>query len=138
MDRLSIDLRNAQVTVEDGGRATTFPLAGAEDFDAVSQAWLRASWDAKYRYSFTWFGRPVIQVAEDLIRVQELVFEVKPDVILETGVAHGGSLVFYAGLGKAMGKGRVIGVDIEIRPPNRRGPSPIGTGTIQNRRPRNS
>jgi cephalosporin hydroxylase len=52
--------------------------------------------------------------------VQEVVYRVKPDVLIETGVAHGGSLIFYASLFKAMGRGRVIGIDIEIRPHNRR------------------
>src|SRR4051812_44214561 len=53
------------------------------------------------------------------MRVQEVIAAVKPDVIVETGIAHGGSLVFYATLCKAMGRGRVIGVDVEIRPHNR-------------------
>jgi cephalosporin hydroxylase len=65
-------------------------------------------------------GRPIIQLPEDMIRTQEAIFRVKPDVIIETGVAHGGSLIFNASLCKIMGKGRVIGVDIEIRPHNRR------------------
>ena len=61
----------------------------------------------------------MIQLPEDLLRVQEVVASVTPDVIVETGVAHGGSLVFYATLCKALGRGRVVGVDIEIRPHNR-------------------
>lgn len=65
-------------------------------------------------------GRPVIQLPEDMIRMQEVIFQVQPDVIIETGVAHGGSLIFYSSLCRAMGKGRVIGIDIEIRPHNRR------------------
>jgi cephalosporin hydroxylase len=65
-------------------------------------------------------GRPVIQLPEDMIRIQEVIYAVKPDVIIETGVAHGGSLIFYASLCKAMEKGRVIGIDIEIRPHNRK------------------
>jgi cephalosporin hydroxylase len=73
----------------------------------------------KHPYTFTWLGRPVIQLPEDLMRMQELVFRVQPDVIVETGVAHGGSLIFYATLCKALGRGRVVGVDIEIRPRNR-------------------
>ncbi len=64
-------------------------------------------------------GRPVIQLPEDMIRMQEVIWHLKPDIILETGVAHGGSLVFYASILHGMGKGRVIGVDIEIRPHNR-------------------
>jgi cephalosporin hydroxylase len=71
-------------------------------------------------YSFSWLGRPIIQLPEDMIRLQEVIYRVKPDVIIETGVAHGGSLIFYASLMRAIGKGRVIGVDIEIRPHNRK------------------
>src|SRR6202022_3037572 len=77
-------------------------------------------WDTKHVYSFTWLGRPIIQLPEDMFRVQEAIYAVKPTLIIETGVAHGGSLIFYASLLKAMGGGRVIGIDVEIRPPNRR------------------
>jgi cephalosporin hydroxylase len=71
-------------------------------------------------YSFTWLGRPIIQLPDDMMRIQEVVCHVRPDVIIETGVAHGGSLVFYATLCKAMERGRVIGIDVEIRPHNRK------------------
>jgi cephalosporin hydroxylase len=64
-------------------------------------------------------GRPVIQLPDDMVRIQEVIYRVRPDVIIETGVAHGGSLIFYASLCKAMEKGRIVGVDIEIRPHNR-------------------
>jgi cephalosporin hydroxylase len=98
-----------------------FPLNSPEAFDAVSKAWLRCGWDTKHVYTFTWMGRPVIQLPEDMLRVQEVIYSVKPDVIVETGVAHGGSLIFYASLFKAMGSsGMVVGVDIEIRPHNRK------------------
>lgn len=94
-------------------------LSDPEAFELISKAWLRSGWDTKYVYGFSWLGRPVIQLPEDLIRIQELIHALQPDVIVETGVAHGGSLVFYAGLCAAMGKGRVIGIDIEIREHNR-------------------
>lgn len=94
-------------------------LSDPEAFELLSRAWLRSGWDVKYVYGFSWQGRPIIQLPEDLIRIQELVYVLKPDVIVETGVAHGGSLIFYAGLCAAMGRGRVIGIDIEIRPHNR-------------------
>jgi cephalosporin hydroxylase len=94
-------------------------LADPEAFEMISQAWLRSGWDTKYVYGFSWLGRPVIQLPEDMIRIQELIYQLQPDVIVETGVAHGGSLIFYAGLCAAMGKGRVIGIDIEIRSHNR-------------------
>jgi cephalosporin hydroxylase len=118
--RVSIDLEAGTVTAETGEEANEYPLGSAEGFALVSQAWLRAGWDAKYVYSFTWMGRPLIQLPEDVVRLQEVIYAVEPDVVLETGIAHGGSLVFYASLLHAMGKGRVIGVDLDIRPHNRR------------------
>ncbi|HEV2811810.1 MAG TPA: CmcI family methyltransferase [Solirubrobacteraceae bacterium] len=117
--RITIDPASATVSVDDGDGARTYPFASPEAFRLVSDAWLRLGWDQKYVYSFTWLGRPVIQLPEDLLRVQEVIVSVQPDVILETGVAHGGSLVFYATLCRALDRGRVIGVDIEIRPHNR-------------------
>lgn len=117
--RLIIDPASATVTVDQGPEAGTYPFESPEAFRLVSDTWLRVGWDQKYVYSFTWLGRPVIQLPEDLLRVQEVIATVRPDVIIETGVAHGGSLVFYATLCKALGNGRVIGIDIEIRSHNR-------------------
>src|SRR6476646_7061299 len=115
----TIDEERAEVTVQDGDRETRFPLASAEGFAAVSKALIRAGWDAKYVYSFTWLGRPIIQLPEDMFRLQEVIWRLRPDVIVEIGVAHGGALVFCAGLCRLMGKGRVIGVDVDIRRHNR-------------------
>jgi cephalosporin hydroxylase len=98
----------------------TLPLYSKRAFDLISQQWLKVGWNQKYPYVFSWFGRPIIQIPEDIVRTQEVLYRVKPDVLIETGVAHGGSLIFYASLFKAMSKGRVIGVDIEIRPHNRK------------------
>lgn len=117
--KLEIDDDRATVTVRDGAGVQIFPFDSPEAFAAISKAWLRCGWDTKYVYSFTWFGRPMIQLPEDMLRVQEVLYKVKPTVIVETGVAHGGSLIFYASLCKAMDRGRIIGVDIEIRPHNR-------------------
>ena len=114
-----INEESGLVTVRSDGQEVSYPMASSEAFAAASKAWLRAGWDAKHVYSFTWMGRPIIQLPEDMVRLQELIWIEKPDVIVETGVAHGGSLIFYASLFEAMGKGRVIGVDIEIRPHNR-------------------
>ena len=116
---IKIDLEQGTVTVEELGCTREYRLDTPEAFQVVSDAWLRAGWDNKYVYSFTWLGRPIIQLPEDMIRLQEVIHAVQPDVIVETGVAHGGSLVFYASLCKAMDRGRVIGVDVEIRPHNR-------------------
>src|SRR5688572_3738973 len=107
------------IVTEADGAERRYPMASAEGFAAASRAWLRAGWDAKHVYSFTWLGRPMIQLPEDMVRLQEIIHAERPDIVVETGVAHGGSLVFYASLFEAMGHGRVIGIDIDIRPANR-------------------
>jgi cephalosporin hydroxylase len=85
----------------------------------LSRRWIMRSAVHKYSYNFTWLGRPIIQYPQDLMAMQELVWRVQPDLVVETGIAHGGSLVFYASLLKLMGQGRVLGVDIDIRAHNR-------------------
>lgn len=94
-------------------------LSEPSAFELISKAWLRCGWDTKYVYSFQWFGRPIIQLPEDMVRAQEVIYEVKPDYIIETGVAHGGSLFFYASLLKLMNKKKVIGVELDLRSHNR-------------------
>lgn len=116
---LRIDMSLGVVEVETTGGVERIPIGSPKAFALISKAWLRSGWDAKYVYGFSWMGRPVIQLPEDMLRIQEVIYRVKPDVVLETGIAHGGSLVYYASLLKAMGRGRVIGVDVEIRPHNR-------------------
>ena len=116
---LVIDFDSSTVRVREAGAEREFPLASPEAFAAVSRAWLRCGWDTKYVYSFTWLGRPIIQLPDDMLRIQEVIYAVRPDVIIETGVAHGGSLVFYASLCKALDRGRGIGIDVEIRKQNR-------------------
>lgn len=115
---IDTDARVFRMSTGDGD-TRELDLYGKEAFEHLSHFWLKQSWNAKYSYTFSWFGRPVIQHPEDMIRLQEVIYTLRPDVIVETGIAHGGSLVYQAGLLKAMGKGRVIGVDIEIRPHNR-------------------
>jgi len=74
----------------------------------------------KYSYNFTWMGRPIIAFPQDMIAMQELIWEIKPDLIIETGVAHGGSIVYYASLLELIGNdGLVVGIDIDIRKHNR-------------------
>lgn len=74
----------------------------------------------KYSYNFTWMGRPIIQFPQDIIAMQEIIWNVKPDLIIETGIAHGGSLIFYASILELIGgNGQVIGIDIDIREHNR-------------------
>jgi cephalosporin hydroxylase len=116
---LTLDTDTQTLAVDAGGQSESVPLYSERAFELLSEQWIKVGWSLKYTYTFTWLGRPVIQLPEDMVRIQEVIYRVKPDVIVETGVAHGGSLVFYAGLCRAMGRGRVIGVDIEIRPHNR-------------------
>lgn len=117
---IHIDPDGGVVTVDDENGSRSYSMDTPEAFEAVSAVWLRCGWDAKYVYSFSWLGRPLIQLPEDVLRIQEVISRVAPDVIVETGIAHGGSLVFYATLCKALGRGRVIGIDVEIRPHNRK------------------
>lgn len=74
----------------------------------------------KYSYNFSWMGRPIIQYPQDMIAMQELIWELKPDLIVETGIAHGGSLIYYASIMELIGKGEVLGIDIDIREHNRK------------------
>jgi cephalosporin hydroxylase len=116
--RIVIDTEAKTLATGDG---KAIDLYGREAFELISNLWLKTSWNQKYSYTFTWMGRPIIQHPEDMVRLQEVIYFLKPDLIIETGVAHGGSLIFYASLLKGMGKrGRVIGIDIEIRPSNRK------------------
>lgn len=85
-----------------------------------SLQWMVAAAKYHYTYGFTWLGHPIIQLPADIVLLQEIVWGLKPEVIIETGVARGGSLIFYASLLKLIGReGRVVGVDIDIRAHNR-------------------
>ena len=117
--KLTIDTQEKTLTEETAGQSRRLDLYSKEAFELISHQWLKVGWNQKYPYTFSWMGRPIIQIPEDILRIQEVIYQVKPDVIIETGVAHGGSLIFYASLCKAMEKGRIIGIDLEIRPHNR-------------------
>jgi len=114
---MKIDEKNNKIINEDGSTST---LYSPEGFKAISDLWVKIGWDQKYLYGFSWLGRPIIQNPDDMIRVQEVIYDIKPDYIIETGIAHGGSLIYYASILNSIGKGRVIGIDIEIRKHNRK------------------
>jgi cephalosporin hydroxylase len=102
---------------------------------AASRDFLLATIEARYSYNFTWQGRPIIQYPQDMVAMQELIWEVKPDLIIETGIAHGGSLIFSASmlaqldlcnaiesgerLDPSVSKRKVLGLDIDIRAHNK-------------------
>lgn len=90
-----------------------------EQLARCSLNWMLLADRHKFTYAFEWLGRPVIRYPNDLLVLQEVICEVRPSVIIETGVAHGGSLVFSASILELLGRGRVIGIDVEIRPHNR-------------------
>lgn len=90
------------------------------DVQALSRIWLREITRHKYAYNFSWMGRPIIQFPQDMIAMQEIIWDIKPDLIIETGIAHGGSLIYYASLLEMMSaEGYVLGIDIDIRAHNR-------------------
>ncbi|NDU89033.1 MAG: cephalosporin hydroxylase [Ferrovum sp.] len=95
-------------------------------FQNRSRDWLEESMRKSYVYNFSWLGRPIIQNPIDIMAMQEIIWKVKPDLIIETGIAHGGSLVFSASmleLNAACGgpsDAEVLGIDIDIRPHNRK------------------
>src|SRR5450631_2674435 len=86
---------------------------------AVSSSFIEETIRSGYSYNFTWMGRPIIQYPQDMIAMQEIIWEVKPDLIIETGIAHGGSIIYYASILELIGKGEVLGIDIDIRKHNR-------------------
>ena len=102
-------------------RANVDRLLCEADKQALSRAWLTEDTRRRYTYNFSWLGRPVIQLPQDLLAVQELIWQVRPDLIVETGIAHGGSLIHSASLLEILGgDGIVVGVDVDIRAHNRR------------------
>lgn len=101
--------RNALIA---SNRENTALVDAAKQFNVESNK-------AKYSYNFSWMGRPIIQYPQDMIAMQELIWEIKPDLIIETGIAHGGSLIYYASLMELIGKGEILGIDIDIRDHNK-------------------
>ena len=90
------------------------------DLQGLSNVWARETAPYKYTYNFSWLGRPIIQFPQDIIAMQEIIWNIKPQLIIETGIAHGGSLVFYASMLELLGNdGMVLGIDIDIRAHNR-------------------
>jgi len=94
-------------------------LGKDENLHNLTSNWFNESIKHNYSYNFSWMGRPIIQYPQDMIAMQEILWRVQPDLIIETGIAHGGSLVYYASIMELIGKGEVLGIDIDIRGHNR-------------------
>jgi len=90
-----------------------------QNFQKLTKSWFKSSEKFQYSYHFSWMGRPIIQYPQDMIALQELIWKIQPDLIIETGIAHGGSLIFSASLLQLIDKGSVIGIDVDIRKHNR-------------------
>jgi cephalosporin hydroxylase len=100
-----------QAEIEDqGANATLKDLA---------RAFYNESAKHKYTYHFSWMGRPIIQLPQDMMAMQEIIWQVKPDLVIECGIAHGGSILYYASLLELQGHGEVLGIDRDIRAHNR-------------------
>jgi cephalosporin hydroxylase len=106
---------------DDRNRRLTQAMADDAPLRELTRDWFDRASTFEYSYHFTWLGLPIIQFPQDMVAVQEIVWRVRPDLIIETGIARGGSLILSASLLELIGAdGRVIGIDVDIREPNRR------------------
>jgi cephalosporin hydroxylase len=105
---------------EQRNRSFVEQMGADESLRKLTREWFAAVSKHEYSYHFTWLGRPIIQFPQDMIAVQEIIWKVRPDLIIETGIARGGSLIFSASVLELLGgDGLVVGVDIDIREHNR-------------------
>src|SRR5574342_44582 len=112
MNAIGVDMKSFQQEKYEN----ILSLASNEDLRKSSLTWLSEVSRHKYSYNFTWLGRPIIQFPQDIVAMQEIIWTVKPRLIIETGIAHGGGLIFYASMLELLGgDGMVLGIDIDIR-----------------------
>jgi cephalosporin hydroxylase len=105
---------------DDEKRSNVAALGRDAELNQLGLDVMRESAKYKYTYNFTWMGIPIIQFPQDLVALQEIIWTTRPELIVETGIAHGGGLVFYASMLELLGgDGRVLGIDIDIRAHNR-------------------
>ena len=104
---------------DENGEIRQADLYSKDGMDLATELWIKTSFYHKVMYEPTWLGIPIIQFPNDVVFLQELIWKNRPDTIIETGVAHGGATIFYASMLELLGKGKVIGVDVEIRKYNR-------------------
>jgi cephalosporin hydroxylase len=117
---LTIDNEAGTLTFNEGGVYREIPLYCSKAYEVISRECVRVGWALGSYYTFSWAGQPMLQLPEDVVRLQEVIYAIQPEVIVETGVCGGGSLLFHATLCEAIGKGRVIGIDIQIPEATRR------------------
>src|SRR4051794_20251985 len=101
-------------------RESAAVMAADPSLRELTTDWVKATSAHRYTYNFRWLGAPIIQFPQDILALQEIIWSVKPDLIVETGVARGGSVLFYASMLELLGgDAKVIGIDIDIRQHNR-------------------
>ena len=111
--------KGSKISLNNGKNEVSFDLYTEDGFELLSNLMLKVGAEKKLMYQANWLGRPIIQFPNDILVLQELIWSIKPDLIIETGVAHGGSLVLSASILELIGKGKVLGIDIDIRAHNR-------------------
>ncbi len=111
-----IDTDKQKIVKMKGLKKEKFDLYSKEAFELLSDIWLKVGWNEQYYSTFSWMGFPMLQLPEDVLRVQEVISSIKPDIIIECGVCNGGSIALYASLLRIFNKRKVIGIDIKIKP----------------------
>jgi cephalosporin hydroxylase len=112
-------MQESDAQFAEASRLAVARMAADPAMRSRSEAMMLASLEHRYSYNFRWLGVPIIQYPQDMVAMQEIIWQVKPDLIIETGIARGGSLIFYSSMLRLLGKGQVLGIDIDIRPHNR-------------------
>lgn len=107
------------ITVTTGEKQVTFPLYSDDGGEYLSSLWLKYAAQYKLMYEVQWMGVPFIQLAEDLAMMHQLVWALRPDCIVECGIGQGGGLLFYSSMLELLGRGKIVGVEIDIRKPTR-------------------
>jgi len=108
------------IEFEQNKKSAIIKMANDNNLRSLTERWFINTCKYKYSYNFSWMGRPIIQFPQDILAMQEIIWQLRPDLIIETGIAHGGSLTFYASLLELIGEnGQVLGIDIDIREHNR-------------------
>jgi cephalosporin hydroxylase len=110
---------NAQQQFEQEVQDNIQGLKQDKALHTLTHQWVHDIVAHRYTYNFKWMGRPIIQFPQDMVAMQEIIWNTKPDLVIEAGVAHGGSIIYYASLLEMMGHGQVIGIDVDIRAHNR-------------------
>ncbi|SIR93648.1 Cephalosporin hydroxylase [Aquipseudomonas alcaligenes] len=112
--KISIDTESRTLDYQSAAGSGTLPLYSKEAFHLISDVWIKQEWNQLHWQSFSWLGFQIWQLPEDVLRLQEVLAKLQPDLIIETGINNGGSCIFFASLCRLLGRGRVVSIDIQI------------------------